>query len=77
MPTSGRETTTHALGALRLLGGLGLTVAAGTIAGLGLGVWLGGWIERGWPVAVGALLGVAAGGAGALALLLRELPWKR
>lgn len=77
MPPSDRETSTHALGAIRLLGSVGLVAAGGIVAGVVLGGWAGRWLDSGWPVAVGIVAGIAAGGGGAVALLLRELPWKR
>lgn len=68
----------QALGALRLLGSLGLMVAGGTVCGLLLGGWADRKLEAGGVLTVlGLLLGVGAGLAAAVAVLLREIPWKQ
>jgi hypothetical protein len=72
-----RETTFHALGALRLLGSLGLVMSGAVLLGLAGGAWAGRALGSGWPLVVGVLAGVAGGGLGVYRLLLRELPWKR
>ena len=70
--------TLQAFGPLRLLGSLGLLVAGGTLAGLLIGGWADRRLDAGGALtALGLLLGVGVGLAAAVAVLLREIPWKQ
>ena len=71
--TQNRESETQALSALALVGSVGLTVAMPIVAGVVVGVYLGGGL-----VLIGTLMfGLAGGLYGAYRILIRDVPWNR
>jgi hypothetical protein len=77
MPDPQKESPIGALSALALIGQVGLMVALPVAGGAVLGAWLDArWNARGLITVAAVLLGLVAGLAGAVRLLLKETRWK-